>query len=494
VTRLSARDAGLLAATCLLALVLRLWKLDASLWYDEVLTLVQFVRLPVQDIVTSYSTLNNHVFFSVQAHAAVALFGESAWALRLPAALLGVATVPVLFALVRRIGAPLAWAHVSALLLAVNYHHIWFSQNARGYSGLIFWCLLATLAFVAGSRRAGAMPWVWFSLAAAAALYTHLSAAFYLLSLGLIYAAMVPFARGRPSPRSAGLATGWPLIAIPLTAVLVLALYAPMIPQMIAAFGEVAAPVAATGTETVPEAVPSWRSPLWTLLEVLRSAPVPLPLTLVLLPVLLLTLAAGFVAIWRLDAAVALALPVSTAVTLAILVLAGMRLWPRYFLIDLPFLLLFATAGTAVLAGWIGRGGGLSRALTVAGWTLGIAASVVWASRNYTFPKQDFQGAVALVQAQSQPDDIRASVGLASLPLSTYFAPDWTVLETEADLDLVLATGRPVWIVYGFEDHSRGRHPALMARLDQDFREVAELPGTMGGGYLHVLRSDDAAE
>lgn len=491
-TRLSARDVGLLAATCLLALLLRLWRLDASLWYDEVLTLTQFVRLPLQDIVTSYSTLNNHVFFSLQAHAAVALFGESAWALRLPAALLGVATVPVLFALVRRIGAPIAWAQVSALLLAVNYHHIWFSQNARGYSGLIFWCLLATIAYVAGSRRAGAMPWVWFSLAAAAALYTHLSAAFYLLSLGLIYAAMVPFALMRPSPRTTGLATGWPLIAIPLTVVLVFALYAPMIPQMIDAFGAVTAP-ATGGTEAVAEAMPVWRSPLWTLLEVLRSAPVPLPLTLVLLPVLLLTLSAGFVAIWRLDAPVALALPVSIVLTLALLVLAGMRLWPRYFLIDLPFLLVFATAGTAVLAGWIGRGR-LIRALTLAGWTLGILASVVWASRNYAAPKQDFRGAIALVQAQSQPGDIRASVGLAALPISTYFAPDWTVLTTEADLDTALASGRRVWIVYGFEDHSRGTNPALMNRLDLAFDEFASLPGTLGGGYLHVLRSTGPEE
>ena len=247
---LSARDAGLLAATCLLALVLRLWKLDASLWYDEVLTLTQFVRLPVQDIVTSYSTLNNHVFFSLQAHAAVALFGESAWALRLPAVLLGVATVPVLFALVRRIGAPLPWAQVSALLLATNYHHIWFSQNARGYTGLIFWCLLATIAFVAGSRRSAPAPWIWFSLAAALALYTHLSAAFYLLSLGLIYAAMLPGALRGAGGRTPGFASGWPLVAIPLTLVLVVALYAPMIPQMVTAFGKVAAPAA--------ERVPTW--------------------------------------------------------------------------------------------------------------------------------------------------------------------------------------------------------------------------------------------
>ena len=134
------------------------------------------------------------------------------------------------------------------------------------------------------------------------------------------------------------------------------------------------------------------------------------------------------------------------------------------------------------------------RALTLAGWTLGVLASLVWASRNYVAPKQDFLGAVTWVQAQSQPGDIRASLGLASLPLSTYFAPDWTVLDTEADLDAALATGRPVWLVYAFEDHSRGSHPALMARLDAGFTEVRTLPGTLGGGYVHILRSNDAED
>lgn len=485
-SRLAPRDVWLLFATCLLALALRLWKLDAGLWYDEVLTLTQFVRLPVSEIVTNYSTLNNHVFFSLQAHAAVALFGETAWALRLPAVLLGVAAVPVLFALVRRIGAPLAWAHVSALLLALNYHHIWFSQNARGYTGLIFWCLLATIAFVAGSRRNAIAPWIGFSLAAAAALYTHLSAAFYILSLALIYAGSVPFALRDPQGRTPGFASARPLIAIPLTLLLVLALYGPMIPQMMATFGEVAAPEVAA---SVAEAVPVWRNPLWTLLEVLRSTPLPLPVVLVLLPVLLVVLSLGFAAVWRLDRCVALALPVSIVVTLALLVAAGMRLWPRYFLIDLPFLLVFATAGTAGLAGWIGRGGRASRLLATTGWTLGVIASLLWASRNYVAPKQDFLGAVALVEASSQPGDIKASLGLASLPLSSYFAPDWTVLATEEDLEASLASGHPVWLVYAFEDHTLGTYPALMARVEAEFEPVRTLRGTLGGGAVHVMRS-----
>ncbi|MBF9033174.1 phospholipid carrier-dependent glycosyltransferase [Rhodobacterales bacterium HKCCE2091] len=477
------RDALILLAITVLAAALRLYRLDSGLWYDEVLTLVDFVRLPVNEIVTTYTSLNNHVLFTLQAHASVALFGESAWAVRLPAAIFGIATVPLTWLLVRRIGAPMAWAHVTALLVAVNYHHIWFSQNARGYTGLVFWCLAATICFVEGGRRPDWRPWLWFSLAAAAALYTHLSAAFFLIGLALVY---LVFAVAR-RPALPGLASAMPLIALPLTALFVLLAYAPMIPDMIAAFSEVAAPEA--NTATGEEAMAVWRSPIWTLLEILRSLPLPLPLTLVALPVLLLVFGLGFWRVWRLHPPVALLVPASIAVTFAILTAGGMRLWPRYFIVDLPLLLLFATAGAAGLAALLGRIRLPARGLTVAFWTLGIAASTVWAAKNYTAPKQDFAGAVALVEAESGPGAVRASLGLAATPISAYFAPDWDVLDSPAELDAALSGAAEVWIVWAFDDHTRDTRPEIMERIDRDFDRVARLPGTLGGGSVYVARS-----
>ena len=61
------------------------------------LTLVEFVRLPVREIVTTYTSLNNHVLYSLLAHASVGLFGESAWTLRLPAVLFGIASIWLLW-------------------------------------------------------------------------------------------------------------------------------------------------------------------------------------------------------------------------------------------------------------------------------------------------------------------------------------------------------------------------------------------------------------
>lgn len=488
-TKISIRDIGLLGLCIALGLALRLWKLDASLWYDEVLTLVDYVRLTPLEALTTYTSMNNHVFFTLQAQLSVALLGENPWALRLPAVVFGVATIPALFLLVRQIGGGLLLAHVSALLLAVNYHHIWFSQNARGYTGLIFWCLLATMAFLAGARHGGRAPWVALSLAATAALFTHLSAAFFLLSFALIYAvaAAVPALR-RSAP---GLASATPLLAVPLTAVLVLVLYSGIIPDMLATFDDVATPTLSAGGV---EAIPEWRSPLWTLIEVLRSLPLPLPLTLVVAPALLVVLLAGLAEVWRLNRVLALLIPVSIAVTFAILIASGMRIWPRFFLADLPFLLLMVTAGTLVVGRWIGvlmRAPALGARLGQAGLVLGVLASALWAAQNYSSPKQDFTGAIAVVEANAAPDDLRASVGLASTPMSKYFRPDWPVLETAADLDRLMAQGKPVWVVYSFAAHTRIHRADVMARLESDFVEVASLPGTLGVGWMTVLRSKE---
>ena len=58
-----------LIALMALALALRLYKLNAPLWFDEIMTLVHFVRQPVGHLIGDYSSFNNHLFYSLQAKA-----------------------------------------------------------------------------------------------------------------------------------------------------------------------------------------------------------------------------------------------------------------------------------------------------------------------------------------------------------------------------------------------------------------------------------------
>ena len=73
----------------------------------------------------------------------VTVLGESAWSIRLPAVLFGVASIPVLYALGERVTGTRE-ALLACAILSVSYHHIWFSQNARGYTMLAFWTILST--------------------------------------------------------------------------------------------------------------------------------------------------------------------------------------------------------------------------------------------------------------------------------------------------------------------------------------------------------------
>src|SRR5829696_6498101 len=125
------RALGALAFITVAAVVLRVIGLDHGLWYDEIVTLVQSVRPSLSTIVTQFPGANNHPLYSVAAHLSVAAFGEEAWSVRLPAMLFGVATVPLLFWLGSAVS-DRREALLGAALLAVSYHHIWFSQNARG--------------------------------------------------------------------------------------------------------------------------------------------------------------------------------------------------------------------------------------------------------------------------------------------------------------------------------------------------------------------------
>lgn len=83
------------------ALVLRLWNLNSDLWYDEVLSLLDYFRPPFGEIVTSFASQNQHMLYSLLAHLSIQVFGETAAAVRLPSVMFGVASLWALFFLGR---------------------------------------------------------------------------------------------------------------------------------------------------------------------------------------------------------------------------------------------------------------------------------------------------------------------------------------------------------------------------------------------------------
>ncbi|HEY1449335.1 MAG TPA: glycosyltransferase family 39 protein [Solirubrobacteraceae bacterium] len=176
-----------LAVLIALAAVLRLATLtEQSFWYDEAFTPVHVLHnglgATLHSIVHSENT---PPLWYVLAWVDVRLFGDGALALRLPSALAGIATVPVVWA----IGSELAGrrtALIVAALVAVNPLFAWYSQEARAYGLFVLFSALAMLCFVRLLHEPTRNRALAFALSGALALLTHYFAVFLLLPMALL--------------------------------------------------------------------------------------------------------------------------------------------------------------------------------------------------------------------------------------------------------------------------------------------------------------------
>ena len=127
----------------IVAIFARSISLGADLWIDEITPIFDYGPMSMAQVIGSYLRSNNHLLNTLLMKAAIAVFGEHEWSVRLPAMLFGVATIPTLY-WVGRLGLSRIASLGAALLLAVSYHHIFFSQNARGYTAYLFFALVST--------------------------------------------------------------------------------------------------------------------------------------------------------------------------------------------------------------------------------------------------------------------------------------------------------------------------------------------------------------
>ena len=184
--------------------------------------------------------------------------------------------------------------------------------------------------------------------------------------------------------------------------------------------------------------------------------------------------------------------------TIAIVMAASMRIWPRYFFIDIGFLCLFLVHGAFVL-GRV-RGPPRRRAPRVdaeragrghrASPSAGIVASVALLPRNYLYPKQDLLGARDFVEAQRTAESAVVTLGLTSRPYADYYAPQWQAVSSLPELKAI-AQSRSAGLARVFL--SRGhRTPASRhrgVRRRAHFDRVRRFPGTLGGGDVLVFRT-----
>ncbi|RMD86327.1 MAG: hypothetical protein D6815_00095, partial [Candidatus Dadabacteria bacterium] len=305
-------------ALVVLALVLRLYKLGTGLWLDEILTLTSFARLPWTEIVTSFPDQNQHMLYSLLAHGSVSVLGESPAAVRLPAALMGAASIWALFRFGGRVS---GWREglMAAALVTVSYHHVWFSQNARGYTGLLLFSLLATDAWVVATAHGGLRRWAKYAVWSALGVWVHMTMVFVVGSHALISCAELSTGLFRRRTESGSLACRrWqPIAGMLLAGTASLQLYALALPDfMRSALHEAAAASA------------EWLDPGWVVRETIARLG-DAGLAGGLLAAASLVALAGWLSMLRKDWRVGLALVLPAVLGGTTMLALKHPLWPR---------------------------------------------------------------------------------------------------------------------------------------------------------------------
>ncbi len=173
----------LLIAILVVAAALRLPTLGAqSLWRDEAATWWQ-ASGGFADVFTRTASDNYPPLYNLLSWASLQVFGDAEWALRLPAALLGLLNIWLLYLLGARLGGRTAGLFAAGFL-ALSGFHVWYSQEARMYTLLACaatWHGYTVIAWLERQFWQGALPVI---LSGTALVYSHPFGALTWLSIG----------------------------------------------------------------------------------------------------------------------------------------------------------------------------------------------------------------------------------------------------------------------------------------------------------------------
>ncbi|HVF11308.1 MAG TPA: glycosyltransferase family 39 protein [Abditibacteriaceae bacterium] len=442
---LSLREKQVLLAILASALILRLVNANAEYWFDEIIVVQTFVRGSLSYILQRYEIAGNQVLYSAMAHVFARVLGEEPWAVRLPSILFGAGSVWAFFLVARQLWSARI-ALLGTFLFAFSYYHIYYSQNARGYTSFLFFALLAAsllmrmLTAAEPQRRDGA----GYAVAIGVGLYALLLMAFVVVAHGCV----LIFSRRR-----------WLLLWLLAGLILAAALYAPMGQELISFYRNQAGE---TGHQLMSAGFLRELSPILPLL-------VP---ALIVGPLLLARLA-------RRQPAAAALIVLPLVFTIALPAIKGGGLHPRTLIYALPVAYLFLTEALD----W------LEHRQRWAPWIVAavvIVASLAQLAPYYRLPKQGFQQALAYIEAHRKPQDQRLGLTLGG-KAARFYDPSLKLVDNVNELRQWLKSARqPTWIIYTFASEMRDSAPQLHKWVETATTAQAEFPGVVGDGTVHV--------
>jgi mannosyltransferase len=209
----------LAAAGVLSAVLMLIWLGRRSLWFDETVS-VEAARLPLGDLVRYLAGTEVNMGLYHLLLAGWLRLGESDAFARSLSVVFGLATLPVAFALARRLfGIPTAV--IAVVLLAGNVQLVGHAREARGYSLAVLLVTAAALLLARAVQDDRRLDWALFPLVAALAVYAHLLAAFAVVAQLVSLLVVRPRLAGRRAlvafgafvallvPLAASLAANW---------------------------------------------------------------------------------------------------------------------------------------------------------------------------------------------------------------------------------------------------------------------------------------------
>lgn len=471
------------------AIVLRLLHLSSDLWGDEITPLLDYGRLAAWQVMTTYLNSGNHLLNTLLVNTSTTLLGQTEWTVRLPAVIFGIATIPAMYwvgclALSRQGGLG------AALLLAVSFQHIFFSQDARGYSAYLFFSLLSSGLLVRGLQEDRLWIWAFYVVT----LFFDLASVLigvYVLGAHMIVGAMALLLMSRKKPFPMNLLKRLVMV-FGGVCLLAFQLYATMLPQ---------AYFMARVWSAAPSGYPPFSMEFFG--EILRGVfgrfgP---GMLIAALPFLLIG-GAGFALLLRRQWALTLALTLPEVLTAVFTSARGFVFVPRFFLLALPVAILAVVAGISWLTEIVARG--LGRKMRIFSSSLAMALVIVLSlvslaslKRYYAAPKQPFQASTEYVQAERTAGEIVLVSFLGGVGFNYYGerhglirGEDYFIVRSAADLDKVLSThgGSHSLFVTTLPRLLHLAQPDLEARIESGWTPIRTFRGTLGGGDITIWK------
>lgn len=470
-------EAWLVLGVLILAVVPRAFRLGESLWYDEAAMWLTYGLAGAGAIVGNYFDPVNHIahtlltWLSVQVNELVMGFEL---ALRLPAVMLSLLAVPMVFALCR-LAFSARVSLVAAGMMAVLPVAVFHGVEARGYSMMILLTAASTWALVQARATHRPELWLLYAVLAALTVWTHMVAVCVFLGHGL----WIAWTAWRGHEMYRGLEGA---AALGLAALMTLTLYAPVLPEVaqqlrgdfrLAADAQEGVLLGHEGLRTLWQVGGAWT--WWAALPGLALV------------------ALGWAWLWRERGAAAQTPPTDAArqrevmallwlgfpIALVLVAVMGTWVYARFTAFVLPAAALTMALGVEMLWRW-------RREAAVAALALVVTVSAVEVFGRP--PKQPLREAATFVQRHRTTNEQVLTIDIAHAVMRMYSAglPMSHSMMHGRDLPERLEAHAPTWIIVLYPEHLE---PAAAAAMrEHGYDAVQRLAGWDDWGDVVIHR------